>query len=465
MLPKNFENFELKLQTLREEQRELYDVAENIFQENYAKKLEDVFPRDILGIKKKVSAFFIIGHAENMQPHFSPKGENGMRAKIDIFKKSLDAALSDVPLSSEKKESLKTHILHLGESSETLEKYFRRNDDLSRDPFFALVEDFSIDGEISREEFLLLSESYGKTGNFFSALEGLPENLRKLFESHVGSILGKNLSERQNEFEGEYQNELEGLKHKGLNIEPVARFVARSYYKTPQKVRKYESPARRMRRTMKMSLLRLLRFKLGNVDAEKILKQFEAGENFEDFFMLLYKLLEVAQENPDGAEVYSLLHTLEETEEEVVSSEQTKQKILEGEQLTASISSIMGDLDGELEGEILEKILDEETFFHGDEIQFTQTEQEMAGIYNEGASEKLDEEEGDEEENDDEFVDAGDTLEGKYDTLKIKFQETDKLKRKAFGAGDYDAIDEYNDILISIESKMLKISKLLGREV
>jgi len=32
--------------------------------------------------------------------------------------------------------------------------------DISRDPFFALVEDFALDGNISPEEFSLLQQSY-----------------------------------------------------------------------------------------------------------------------------------------------------------------------------------------------------------------------------------------------------------------------------------------------------------------
>ena len=452
LLNKDFENFELKLQALREEQRELYDVAENIFQESYASKLENIFPRDILGIKKKISAFFIIAHAESTQRAGNTQ---------DIFKKSLDIALSDVPLSWEKKLSLKKHILKLWESSETLEKYFRRTDDLSRDPFFALVEDFSIDWEISREEFLLLSESYGKSWNFFTALEWLPEPLRKLFESHVGNILGKNWSERKHEFESEYSSELDVLQKRGLNIEPVARFISRSYYKTPGKLRKYEDPRRRLRRTMKMSLLRLLRLKLGNINAEEILRKFETGESFEDFFMLLYKLLEVVNEDVEWDEIYSLLDMQEETEELVVTAEETKKKILEWEELTASISSLLWDTDGKLEWEMFEKLLDDDTHFHGDEVQFAHGDTDMAWIYAESTSDDWD----DEEEQEDDLIDVWDTLEWNYESLKMKFQDLDEKKRKAFWLWEYDLIDEYNEELMRIESRIIKLAKLLGEEV
>jgi hypothetical protein len=52
--------------------------------------------------------------------------------------------------------------LQIGQLSESLQTYFEKKDDISRDPFFALVEDFSIDGDISKEEFLILQQSYEK---------------------------------------------------------------------------------------------------------------------------------------------------------------------------------------------------------------------------------------------------------------------------------------------------------------
>ena len=54
-------------------------------------------------------------------------------------------------------------------------------DDISRDPFFALVEDFSIDGDISHEEFVILKESYDSEKCFLRALESLPKDSQNLF--------------------------------------------------------------------------------------------------------------------------------------------------------------------------------------------------------------------------------------------------------------------------------------------
>ena len=38
-----------------------------------------------------------------------------------------------------------------------------------------------------------------------------------------------------------------------------------------------------------------------------MLEKFEAGQNFEDMFMILFTLLEVVNEDPKWEEVYSIL--------------------------------------------------------------------------------------------------------------------------------------------------------------
>jgi hypothetical protein len=69
-------------------------------------------------------------------------------AQIDaraIFESSVGKVVQSLALSSERKESLKNNILKTSNLSESLQSYFAAKDDISRDPFFALVEDFSID--------------------------------------------------------------------------------------------------------------------------------------------------------------------------------------------------------------------------------------------------------------------------------------------------------------------------------
>jgi hypothetical protein len=69
-----------------------------------------------------------------------------------------------------------------------------------------------------------------------------------------------------------------------------------------------------------------------------MLERFEAGENFEDFFMLLFKLLEVVNEDPKSAEIYSILKLDEEIQKDVFSAEENKQKILAGESIVMKIA-------------------------------------------------------------------------------------------------------------------------------
>ena len=177
--------------------------------------------------------------------------------------------------------------------------------------------------------------------------------------------------------------------------------------------------------------------------------------------MLLYKLLEVVNEDVEWDEIYSLLDMQEETEELVVTAEETKKKILEWEELTASISSLLWDTDGKREWEMFEKLLDDDTHFHGDEVQFAHGDTDMAWIYAESTSDDWD----DEEEQEDDLIDVWDTLEWNYESLKMKFQDLDEKKRKAFWLWEYDLIDEYNEELMRIESRIIKLAKLLGEEV
>lgn len=209
-----------------------------------------------------------------------------------------------------------------------------------------------------------------------------------------------------------------------------------------------------------MALLRLLRAKLGNIDAEIIIKRFEDGEGFDDYFLLLFQLLEVIDENPDGEEVYHILKLEEDAEKLVYTAEETKKKILEGEKLTANISKLIGETDAELEQWILGKILDDDTHFHGEEILFGHGDTEIAWVYAE--SQKKDEDDEDELED---IIDEGDTLRGNYERLKEYFTQVDEEKRKAFWEWNYDIIDTLNEKLMRIQSRIEKIWKLLGEEL
>ena len=64
MLPKDFENFELRLQKLREQSREAFEQSQKIFETRYERALEHLLPEDVLGTKKMIRAFFCIKNTE-----------------------------------------------------------------------------------------------------------------------------------------------------------------------------------------------------------------------------------------------------------------------------------------------------------------------------------------------------------------------------------------------------------------
>lgn len=451
---KDFENFELRLKTLREESREDFDRAENMFKKNYSQKLEEIFPRDILWAKKIIAGRFIVNYVDNPE-------------KNNIFEKVVSDTIQTLPLSKERQNSLIENILRASELWESLQTQFWDKTDISRDPFFALVEDFSLDGDISREEFVILQQSYQQEGDFLKALESLSVSMREMFHSHIALTLSNQENEKQWEFESEFSQELHDLKNRGINIEPVVVFVSKSYYKTPGKYRKYEHPKRRMRRTFKIALLRLLRAKLWNIDAKIMLERFEQGESFEDFFMLLFKLLEVVNENQDSREIFSLLNLDDDIQDEVFTAEKNKQKILAWESLVMSIASLFSRGDAKKEEQelwewMLEKILDDTTDIVWGDVYFNR-EDENAGIYANQTPPQPSpwQGEGDNEEEEEINYDNM-SPEVAYEILKKQFHDTEDKKRNAFWEGRYDDIDIYNDSLLNIQSKLEKLSKLLG---
>ena len=117
----------------------------------------------------------------------------------------------------------------------------------------------------------------------------------------------------------------------------------------------------------------MLQMRFGSIDAEKLLVQFDQCETFQEMFLLLYKLFEVLWEDSETQESFQVLEETMLIEKLVIKAEDTKEKILDWEKITADISSLISDTDAELEEWILEKILEDDTHFHGDEILFAQT--------------------------------------------------------------------------------------------
>lgn len=451
---KDFENFELRLKKLREESHEDFVAAEKIFSENYEHHLQEIFPRDVLGAKKKISGLFIISAVDAM--HAWEFGD-----PHSVYERAISKVVDTLHLGIERKKILTKNILKKWELSESMRTYFKDTDDMGRDPFFALVEDFSIDGDISHEEFLILEQSYKSEKDFLRALESLPEETKNLFYAHIEMSLNQEYALKKSDFTSEYRHELEALQSRNIPIQSVITFVSRSYYKTPGKYKSFEHPKRRMRRTFKMALLKLLRAKLGNIDAKIILERFEAWENFDDYFFLLFELLEIIDENPDSEEIYSVLKLDDVIGDDVFTAEENKKKIIEWESVVMKIASLFSVWDAkneeqELEEWLLEKILDDDTDIVWEEIYFNR-EADDAWVYADGAESQIADHDEGEDERDYESM----SPEVAYELLKKDFHDLEEEKRKAFLHGDYDDIDIHNEKLVRIQVRLEKLCSIL----
>jgi len=451
-LSKDFENLELTLQNIREESEEIFDAGKELFDERFWGLLEWVFQRDILGAKKAISTLWQIDYVDSM------RGWEWCDERM-IFEKNVKKVLQYLPLWSENREDLWVAILWLSEvDSWLLENYFSETS-FRRDTLYPIIEWLFIEWEISREEYALIESSYNDHGNIHEALWKLPHGVRNMILEDVSAYTSWSESEKEQNFHDEYHRELAELHGAWYDVFPIKRFVARSYFKNPGKLRKCEHPGRRLRRTFKMALLRILKMKFGSVDAEKLLRQFDQCETFQEMFILLYKLFEVLGENDENKESFQILEETELIEKLVIRAEDTKEKILEWEKITADISSLIWETDAELDEWILEKILEDDTHFHWDEILFAHGDDDMAGAYSEASSVW------DEEEDERDVIDSWDTLEWNYENLKEYFHEIDEDKRKAFLEWKFEHVDDINAKLVSIQSKIEKVAKLIGKEL
>jgi len=455
MLSKDFENLELRLQKIREESEDIFRASEEAYREAFEGLMERVFPRDILGVKKTVAALWQIDYADAVKDGKEP---DSMR----IFDTNIWKVIATLPLQAENKQELHHSLKSVANIPAPLRERYFGKDTFKRDPLFPIIEWLLNEWDISPEEYTIIEDSYLQFWNILDAISSLPENIRNMVHEDVSAYSHGSEWEKEEMFHGEYYKELDTLHGAGYDIFPVRRFLAKSYFKNPGRLRKRESYDRRLRRTFKMALLRILKMRFGSIDAEKLMQEFDQCETFQEMFLLIYRLFEVLGENDENKESFQLLEESFIIEKIVFTAEETKEKILEWEKITADISSLIGDTDAELEEGVLERILDDDTHFHGDEILFSHWEddEDMAWAYSEASR---GEEAEDEEEQ--EIIQWGDTLSGKYQALKEHFHKVDEDKRKAFLEWEYDKVDEINQRLVSVQSKIEKIAKLLWEEV
>ncbi len=449
MMNKDFENLELRLQKIREESAELFRQSEEKFDEIYGKNIEKIFSQDILGAKRHIKSLFQIKYVDCLRWDEGPDVQK-------IFQESVTQTVKNLPLNSEQKETLTKSIMSLGDiKAQDIENYYAR-DSLQMDPYYPLLEDLVESESMSPEEMILIEKSFDSYKNISLSLEKISLKTRSIILEEIWILASHWESESLALFQNEYQQEIHEFEKRDYDIFPVLRFVSKSYFRNAGKLKKREHPKRRMRRTFKMALLRLLQMKFGIIDAQKLLKEFDQCESFTEMMLLIYRLFEVLGENNETKESFQVLEELEIIDSLIKKTENTKKKILAGEKVTAKISSLISETDSQLEEGVLEHILEEDTHFHGDEILFSHGEDEMAGVYADTVEVS--------QEDEDDVIDSGDTLEWNYKNLKQRFLEIEEEKRKAFLEWNYDEIDVFNKRLMQLESKIEKIGKLLGEE-
>ncbi len=452
MFPKDLENYELRLKSLREQSQESYEIAERQVTDKYEETLREIFPRDVLGAKRMILWLSILEYGESLV------SEKSIHMS-DIFHTNVFKTLHTLPLPTQKQQELAKAIFSYQDFQDSREKYIQDRWELSREPLYVLIEELARDGDISHEEFLLFQQEYEKKWNIIQAWEILPDRLRKLFHLHISLAIERNKEEKIELFHSEYHEEIQSQTDSGKDVEAFVSFVSQFYYKTPGKYKKYEHPKQRLRRTMKLALLQLLRLRLGSVEAEKFRERFEKGETFSDYFDILWELLDILQEHPDTKEIYTILDNENEIQQRVHEAEEIKNKILEGESVVMSIAKMLWYLEQhqwewDTHEKMLEKLLDTSTQLVWEELHF-HSEDDKAWIY---AEQSLLEDNEEDEEEEIEYT----SPQIAYEILMRDFHAIESQKKQAFLQGDYDDIDVYNEKLLQIEQKWEKLLKIIA---
>ena len=79
------------------------------------------------------------------------------------------------------------------------------------------------------------------------------------------------------------------------------------------------------------------------------MKQFETLENFQDYFLLLYRLFEILGEETEVQEVFHREEKKEVVKHLLETATERKKKILAGEKVTAKISDLVSKTDSVIE--------------------------------------------------------------------------------------------------------------------
>lgn len=448
MLPKDFENYELKLKKLREEQREFYETSLRLYEELYEENIAHLIPEDVFDIAHSLKDIFCVQYAQALQ-----SGEKWQEAQC--FQKALSQVISGLPLAPELRNSLKWALLHVSSTTGDFLSYQSLAWEFRMDPNSALIESIFLDGKISHDEFLLLQTHYSHKKTIQANITVLSPQSKNVILSDWNHYTSLSDAQKKQDFQKEYFSEIHALEQRGYPSQLLVDFVSQGYFMA--KNRK-ESPKSRLRRTFKIALLKLLHLR-NDIDIEALFARFEYCESFDEYFLLFFQLFEILGDGILQNEEYRILEDIWIVKKSFEKVKDTREKILAWEQATMKISNVFSVTDDFLEEksdawkqkELYGKIFDDSSYIVGQEIHF---EEVNAGILSQSDAQMREKDETD--------IDTWDTLEWNYERLKFLFFELDEEKRKAFAAGKYDQIDEINRKLFRIQSQLEKIMILLG---
>lgn len=234
-------------------------------------------------------------------------------------------------------------------------------------PDFPLIESIFADGKLSQEEFFLIQQHYQLSQSLTSSLQKISPRSRQNIEQEQAQLSVSTRSLRKQEFESEYAASLQHLEVRGYQVQQVVPFVAQSYYRPKNR---FESSKERLKRTWKIALLKLIQTRFGNINIEALLKKFELCESFEDFFLLLYKLFEILEEDSEAQTSFHQREEKDEVHNLLQEAQARKQKILAGEKVTARIGELFAQDEAHMEQAVLDKLLLDDTHFIGQEVHF-----------------------------------------------------------------------------------------------
>lgn len=442
------ENLETQLQKLREESKEYFYEAKKEFNEKYSDMFTLIFDSHNQSFIDTIQGYYEVLYVDNIH-------KNTQESNDIIFQKALQKTIEKQSLSPAKKQKIIELTQALIKKSETL-SLIPNKSTLKKHIYHPLIEDMMQAWDMAEEEYRVLQRAYEKSHDIYTACALLPEKTKNILLSEIHTYKNYDTSLQQSIFQQEYHQELAQLEQAWLMRQEVIFFIARSYYQHPGKYKKRETPFLRMKRTFKFAVLRLIRQKLWNIDADILLEKFENLDTFYDLYLLIYRLFETLDENPQSAELYQCIESQEELNTLLDKSQTNEEKILAGQKCSTRIGNLIGETDGELESGLLDALLDDATRCIWEELHFEETH---AWVLAQGEEKQKNTQKKDEDELEEVYNHL--TPRGAYEQIKIDYANIEEEKRKAFLEGNYDLIDIYNERLFSLQKKLEKLVKLL----